>query len=290
MKKLSVTFTVPILATRPTSLRPRSSSIRCSARSFGSASSSAASAASSARRLAAPARAGDRADAYLAVAHAHQDFRAGDDDLEAAEIEKAEIGRGIDAPQRAIERERRQVEAAGEALRQHDLERVAGGDIVLRPGDHREEFGLASCWRPRSSAISVGSTAGGDVVERAFERGDDRVEPRLRRLAGRARGNAGLRADRRHHDHLVAHAVEHHHHGRADQQRLGHADRVGLGRRQPLHLPHHVVAEIAEHARRHRRQARRQVDARFGEQRAQRLERLAGAGDEGVRIAARRGG
>ena len=44
---ISVTFTVPVCATRPTSLRPRSISITCSARSFGSASRSAASIASS---------------------------------------------------------------------------------------------------------------------------------------------------------------------------------------------------------------------------------------------------
>ena len=100
----------------------------------------------------------------------------------------------------------------------------------------------------------------------------------------RARRDARRRADRRHDRHLVARAVEHHHDGRADQQRLGHADRIGLGRRQALHAPHHVVAEIAENARRHRRQAGRHVDARFGEQRSQRLERIAGAGDEGVRI------
>src|SRR5438105_3413511 len=37
---VSVTFTVPIFAMRPTSLRPRSISIRCSARSLGSARSS----------------------------------------------------------------------------------------------------------------------------------------------------------------------------------------------------------------------------------------------------------
>ena len=47
MMKLSVTFTDPIADTRPTSLRPRSSSIRCSARSFGSANNSASSATSS---------------------------------------------------------------------------------------------------------------------------------------------------------------------------------------------------------------------------------------------------
>ena len=61
----------------------------------------------------------------------------------------------------------------------------------------------------------------------------------------------------------------------------------GLAGAQALHPPHHVVAEIAEHARRHRRQARRQLDARFGEQRPQRLERIAGAGDEGVRVVQR---
>src|SRR3984957_41150 len=78
-------------------------------------------------------RAGDWADGALAVAHAHQDLGTRADDLEAAEVEKAEIRGRIDPPQRSIERERRKVEAAREALRQHDLEGVAGGDIVLRP-------------------------------------------------------------------------------------------------------------------------------------------------------------
>ena len=40
---ISVTFTVPVCATRPTSLRPRSMSMRCSAHSFGSFSISSSS-------------------------------------------------------------------------------------------------------------------------------------------------------------------------------------------------------------------------------------------------------
>ena len=44
----AVSFTEPMAATRPTSLRPRSTSMTCSAFSFGSARSSASSAASSA--------------------------------------------------------------------------------------------------------------------------------------------------------------------------------------------------------------------------------------------------
>ena len=47
------------------------------------------------------------------------------------------------------------------------------------------------------------------------------------------------------------------------------ADRIRIGRRQFLHQPHHVVAEIAEQAGRHRRQLLGQRDAAFGDQRAQ---------------------
>ena len=147
MKNWSVTFTVPIWATRPTSLRPRSSSIRCSARSFGSASNSVFERLVLVRRRAARPGAGDRADGDRAVAHAHQDFRAGAGDRKAAEIEEVEEGRGIDPPQRAIERERRQLEGRLEALRQHHLEDVAGGDVFLRRAHHAFVFARASCWR-----------------------------------------------------------------------------------------------------------------------------------------------
>ena len=86
------------------------------------------------------------------------------------------------------------------------------------------------------------------MIERRFERVDHGVEPRHGALVSGAGGHAGGRADRRDHRHLVARAVEHHHDGRADQKRFGHADRIGLGRSEPLHAPHHVVAEIAENA------------------------------------------
>ena len=80
--------------------------------------------------------------------------------------------------QRPIERKGGQVEAAGEALRQHDLERVAGDDVVLRPRDHRLVFGLGRVGeRLARLQHRVGLGARG-VVERRLERGDDRVEPR----------------------------------------------------------------------------------------------------------------
>jgi hypothetical protein len=136
--------------------------------------------------------------------------------------------------------------------------------------------------------VAGAATSVGDlrrlVVERRFQRRHHRVEPRLGALVGDARHDAGRRTHRRHYRHLVARRVEDDYHRGAHEQRVGHADRIGLGRRQPLHMAHHVVAEIAEHARRHRRQSGRHVDVRFGEQRAQCVERLAGAGDERVGI------
>ena len=237
-----------------------------------------------ARRLAAPARAGDRADDDLAVAHPHQDFRARDDDLEAAEIEEAEIGRGIDAPQRAIERERRQFEAAGEALRKHDLEGVARDDVILRLGDHGEEFGLAG----------VGDGLVGD--ERRIDRGRGVIAAGLRarrrpRRAAPAPLSCAARAETPATGRIgvtttISSRTLSNTTITVGRIRIASGTPIGSGLAggEALHLAHHVVAEIAEDARRHRRQARGQVDARFCQQRAQRLERLAGAGDEGLRV------
>ena len=66
------------------------------------------------------------------------------------------------------------------------------------------------------------------------------------------------------------------------EDRVGNADRVGIGRRKLLHQPHHVVAEIAEHAGGHRRQCLGQFDPAFGDQRAQRGERRLGQAREAV--------
>ncbi len=60
--------------------------------------------------------AGDRADGDHAVLDPHQDLGAGADHLEAAEVEVEHVGRGVGAPQRAVEREGRQVEVQPPAL------------------------------------------------------------------------------------------------------------------------------------------------------------------------------
>ena len=178
-----MTRTVPISATRPTSLRPRSSSIRCSARSLGSASSASASAWSSASVAPRGARAGDGADGHLAVAHAHQDLRAGADEGEAAEVEMEQERRGVGAAQRAVERERRQRERRREALREHHLEDVAGDDVLLGALHHRHVFGGRRVGR----RLGRGELARGDrrrVRQRLVERRDDALQALARRLVG----------------------------------------------------------------------------------------------------------
>ena len=197
MKNWSVTLTVPILATRPTSLRPRSSSIRCSARSFGSASSSSSSALSScgvAPRGRVPA-----IGRIVTVPSRTRTRISGLDpgDREAAEVEEVEERRRIDPPQRAVERERRQRERRLEALRQHDLEDVAGERCT--PWRFAPSPGIrpAWCWiRPGRRADRP--RACGGLVERPVERIDHarRAAPSARVERGLGR-HAGLRPHRR---------------------------------------------------------------------------------------------
>ena len=290
MKNWSVTFTVPISATRPTSLRPRSSSIRCSARSFGSASSSSSSALSSCG--VAPR---GRVPAIGRMVTLPSRTRTRISGLEPATAKppksrKIQERRRVDPAQRAVERERRQRERRLEALRQHDLEDVAGRDVFL---------GARAPSRLIFVRRRVRGRRHGRAGRRARRRPPCRADGRARRRSPMSRstaraerglgGDAGLGPHRRHDGDRVLHGVEH---DRRCVGRIRIASGMpigsGLGARQLLHQPHHVVAEIAEQAGRHRRQLFGQRDAAFGDQRAQRVERRLGAGREAVRLGARR--
>ena len=112
------------------------------------------------------------------------------------------------------------------------------------------------------------------LVERRVERLDDGGQPVDR--AGIAACSALTPAaglHRRDDGDLVPDRIEDDDDGRPDQDGIGKAERIGIRRGQLLHLAHHVVAEIAEYAGRHRRQAGRQVDPRFLDQAAQRRQR-----------------
>ena len=172
-------------------------------------------------------RAGDRPDGHLAVAHAHQDLRARADEREVAEVEMEQERRRVEAAQRAVERERRQRERRREALRQHDLEDVAGADVLLRPLDHGEILARARVRaRLRLRELASGERSG--MRERRLERGDRRLEPLQRSLVGLLGADLRLRPHRRDEADLVLHGVEDDDQRRAHQHAVGHAEVVRL--------------------------------------------------------------
>ena len=195
MMNCSFGSTVPILATRPTSLRPRSSSIRCSARSFGSASSSASSARVLGRRRAARPGAGDRADGDRAALDAHEDLGAGADHLEAAEVEVEHVGRGVGPPQRPVEREGRQLERQRPALRSAPPGRCRRRGCSPSPSRPWRGSRRGWCWRPARRARPAASPAPprGCGRGRAPRPSPARRPGRRRRAAGRPEpAQAGL--------------------------------------------------------------------------------------------------
>ena len=171
-------------------------------------------------------------------------------------------------------------------MRQHDLEGVAGSDVLLRTRHHAGELGRRRVRLRRHIERAFGEF-GERLVERPVERVDDGGETlhgaRERSLCV----DAALGPNRRHHGHRVLDRVEHDDQRRAHHHRVGNPDRIGLAGRQVLHLPHHVVTEIAEHAGRHRRQRVGKFDAALGDQRAQRIERRRAARLERLGVSAR---
>ena len=91
------------------------------------------------RRRTARARARDRAHRHLAALQPHQDLRRRAHHLGAAGIEEVHVGRGIHRPQRAVHVHRSGIERHAHALRQHHLEGIARGDVVLGARDRRQE-------------------------------------------------------------------------------------------------------------------------------------------------------
>ncbi len=74
---------------------------------------------------------------------AHEDLGTRPDDVEAAEVVIEHVGRRIQRPQRAVQRERRCRVRMGQPLRQHDLHDVAVVHVALRALDGLDEGVLA---------------------------------------------------------------------------------------------------------------------------------------------------
>ena len=129
------TSTLPYSHTRPRSLRPRSTSITCSARSFSSSSSSCGD---PPVLLGTSPRAGAcRRSACVLTrrrpADRQQRLGARAGDLEVAEVQEVHVRARVDRAQAAVDRERLDRHRRRPALGGHDLEGVAGVDVLDDP-------------------------------------------------------------------------------------------------------------------------------------------------------------
>ena len=185
------TRTVPGTQTRDRSLRPRSTSITCSARSFSEPSSRSASP-SPARR-----RPGDRVDARAAALGLDERLGRGADQREVvAELQEEEVRRRVDTAKRAVELDRRRrTSAARRAARARSGTRRPRGCAPSRrrrcartragrecgeaaPDAGAVAVGISPSGPSRSDSTSAGSPAEhlghpGDVVEADEDVGDD---------------------------------------------------------------------------------------------------------------------
>ncbi len=181
----SSTSTVPYSHTRPRSLRPRSTSITCSARSFSSSSSSPRDARVLLGVSPARPRAGDRARRDAPTRHGQQRLRARAGDLEVPEVEEVHVRARVDRAQAAVDRERaRPARTRTSAARE-------------RPGRRRRRGRTRRCGRPsprRPRAACCSRTRALRVRVRRMAR---RAAPARRAASGRRRSRRGRRRRRR---------------------------------------------------------------------------------------------
>ena len=150
----------------------------CSAISFSSCSSSCSSSRSSCLVDPAGARARDRPVADQSVVDAHQHLGRGADDLDLAGVQEVHVGRGIERAQHAIEGEGIDRARSLELLTRHDLEDVAGEDVLARSFDDRPVVGAGEVRE------SLGDRADVDRGTLARRRGDEALGRGITRRLG----------------------------------------------------------------------------------------------------------
>ena len=182
------TFTVPGTHTRERSLRPRSTSITCSARSFSEASSRSAS---PSPRAVVPA-----IGLRLARVPSTLTCVSGDEPTSARSpsSSRKRYGDGLIRRERAVDRERRRGRRALGALREDDLERVAPPDVLLHARDATLVLGAVGRAHASRRRRRPARRRPGVPGER---RGDRRPGRRAAPRPSRSRGRSGGRRRRR---------------------------------------------------------------------------------------------
>jgi hypothetical protein len=197
------------------------------------------------------------------------------------------VRRRVDHSQRAVDVERVDVAARDvEALGQHDLEGIAGGDVVLDPPDRVLEAGLAE-GRARRRQRRIGRQRRHRLHRRAraAQGPDDRVDPRARPGVGGLGALGSRHVGRRDDLHRLPQVVEDHD-GVGDRHAQGRHVDPGLGAgRQLLEGAHAVVGDPADRAAPEPRQAGRRRRPQLAHDLGQRGGRIRGRPGRGPRRA-----
>ena len=177
--------TVPGRQTRERSLRPRSTSITCSARSFSRGEQPLRVAA---RRAAV--EPGDRVHRRARALELHERLGRGADEREAVELEQEEVRRRVDPPQRPVDRERRgAASAAPRAARGRSGTRRRARMCSLQrstPRSYSPASGTAHASRPPARAPPAAAAATARSSSAAIRRRVAARAPPRRRARGRS--------------------------------------------------------------------------------------------------------
>ena len=251
----SITSTVPGTHTRPRSLRPRSTSITCSARSLGSSSSSVSSSASSAGsapRGLEPAIGCVTATLSVTVTRAsgEEPTMSKPRPRASSQPQQVHVRARVRQPQDPVD-----VEGVGggvdlEALTDHDLEGLAGLDLLHGRGHRRlvlrrtcaggapEARGRAGQRPPRTAAGS--GQQPGHLLDPGGGVGVRLVHPFVGVVVVDGVG---------HQPHLAAVMIDDHQVRRQHEGQFGNVEVVRVAIGQPFHPADRVVAQITDQPR-----------------------------------------
>ena len=194
-------------------------------------------------------------------------------------------GRGVGAPQCAVERERRQWKGLGPALRRDNLKDVARGDIVSGLLDSGEIIGLREV-RHRGRHVDFLAHVAPGGGQGAVKVAHGVHHPFGGLGIGGTRRQAGPGPGGRDDDHLALHPVENRDHRGPQEHGVGQADGVGVHVGQMFDQPDHVIPEIAEQPRCGGGQIGGQVDAAFLDQGPKRGQGIGAVFGKGVAVIA----
>ena len=200
---------------------------------------------------------------------AHQNFRAGADDLEVPHVVVVHVRAGVERTQRAVQAERRLGVTLLQPLPDHDLHAVPSGDVLLGLEHGALEIRLGELTLHRVTRPALHLRCGDAVAQFVRQLGQATLgaEVRFRRL--RVGPNDEVEAAREVVNHRQFFGLQELDVRRADAARLHHARELFLDE------AHGFVAKVARQPATKTRQPRRQ----------QRLEARLVGGDEVQRVA-----